>query len=81
MDFLVNYIVFHPDNYQGASGTWINCQKIIQVLGSTEVKNIKDKIEMHIKDEVFMCGDGWQDSKFKILSAKLMGFGGVVSKA
>lgn len=70
MNFLVKYVCFHPDNYQGGSGKSFTQECLIETSGTYELKDLKlhlyEQTENHAKKSVPFI----QDAKFIITEVR-----------
>ena len=68
MKFLVRYIIFYPDNHQGASGKHFEHATLIEVDGEEKVADIKILIHKELSSIAKKSTNEWNDWTYSIQS-------------
>lgn len=70
MMFLVKYVCFHPDNYQGGSGKSFSQEVLIEASGQYTMKDLKEFIYEETRKHAEISVPFIQDSKFTLTEVR-----------
>lgn len=70
--FRVKFVVFHPDNHQGGSGTWMEHETFIPISSNVNLGAAETNISMKMESEVRAMTNGWGDAVHFIKSYEVV---------
>lgn len=71
MKVLIKYLIFYPDNYQGAMGKHFKHEAVLIMDPSTTLDELNNTINDHLNEITLKRTNNWPDASFSIQEIKL----------